>query len=96
MTKKYADTIQKIFENSGIKGVYRWRLQNEINNKANIYFIAQKYAFLGENDKALTLLEKCLESRSIWAPYIKCNLFFKDLQSEPRFIAILEKMNLAD
>ncbi len=96
LTQKYVDTVQIIYKNSGIKGVYRWRLQNDIKNNYEIYFIAEKYAFLGENDKALTLLEKCYKSRSVWAPYIKCNPFFKNLQSEPRFQTILKKMNLDD
>ncbi len=96
LTKKYVDTVQKIYENFGIEGIYRWRLQKDIEDKAEIYFIAQKYAFLGENDKALTLLEKCFERRSIWAPYMKCNPYFKNLQSEPRFQTILKKMNLAE
>jgi tetratricopeptide (TPR) repeat protein len=95
-TQKFADTIQLIYKNSGINGVYRWEIQNDIENKANIYFIAQKYAFLGENDKALNLLESCYKKRSIWAPYIKCNPFFKNLRSEPRFQTILDEMNLAD
>lgn len=96
LSQKYADTVKIIYKNSGIKEVYRWWLQNDIKNNYEIYFIAEKYAFLGENDKALTLLEKCYKSRSVWAPYIKCNPFFKNLQSEPRFQTILKEMNLDD
>ncbi|MCD6543967.1 MAG: hypothetical protein J7K34_05615, partial [Flavobacteriaceae bacterium] len=96
LTQKYADTVQIKYKKSGIKEVYRWWLQNDIKNNYEIYFIAEKYAFLGENDNALTLLEKCYKSRSIWAPYMKCNPFFKNLQSEPRFKTILKEMNLDD
>lgn len=95
-TKKYVDTVQQIYENSGIEGVYRWLIQYDIKIKVDIYHIAEKYAFLGENDKALALLEKCYKRRSVWAPYMKGNPFFKNLKSEPRFQAILKKMDMAD
>ena len=97
MTAKYCDTIRKVYKDLEIEGVFRWLIDYDLKNSpGGTYFLAQKYAFLGENENALTMLEKCFKERDIWAPYMKGNPYFKKLHNEPRFKAILEKMGLAD
>ncbi len=60
------------------------------------YYIALIYAGLGETSKALALLEHAFEERSIvYLVLINVEPAFVNLHSEPRFKALLKKMNLA-
>jgi tetratricopeptide (TPR) repeat protein len=95
-TKDYSETVKKMYKESGIKGIYKWMLFKDLKKPHAKFFLAEIYVFLGENEKALSLLEECCEERSIWAPYMKNNPFFNDLHSEPGFIALLKKMNMYD
>lgn len=52
------------------------------------------YIGLGDKDLAIELLEKAYEERSSWLIYIKVHPFYDSLRSDPRFIALLKKMNL--
>jgi len=54
------------------------------------------YAALGEKEKALDWLERMYEEGSHNMLFIKTDFEFDPLRSEPRFQAILKKMNLAD
>ena len=72
-----------------------YQLENNIGFKNN-FGIAENYAFIGEKEKALEYLEIAYEQHSSRIPYIKYNPHFKDLRVEPRFLAILEKMDLGD
>jgi tetratricopeptide (TPR) repeat protein len=57
--------------------------------------VAQKYMMVDQPDKAMDWLEKGFESRSQSMPYIATyGHFFEPLFDNPRFIDILEKMNL--
>ncbi len=60
------------------------------------YHVALGLSFLGQKEKALEWLELAYEQRDPNLVYIKCHYEFIDLRSEPRFLAILEKMNLGD
>jgi TolB-like protein/cytochrome c-type biogenesis protein CcmH/NrfG len=57
--------------------------------------MAQKYMMADQPDKAMEWLEKGFESRSASMPYIATQgFFFEPLFDNPRFVDILEKMNL--
>ena len=57
--------------------------------------MAIKYMMVDQPDKAMDWLEKGFESRSPSMPYIATHgYFFEPLFDNPRFIDILEKMNL--
>jgi tetratricopeptide (TPR) repeat protein len=58
------------------------------------YDIALIYTSLGKKDQAFEWLEKAYEERSAWLPQIKVHQMFDSLRSDPRFIAMLKKMNL--
>ena len=60
------------------------------------YFIAYTYLGLGDYDEALTWLEKSYEDRDSWFPYINSFDYWEPLRSEPRFKALLKKMNLPE
>ena len=56
---------------------------------------AERYLRLKEYDKALEWLEKGYEIHDPNMPYITTVLFYSDqLKDNPRFIALLKKMNL--
>jgi TolB-like protein/Tfp pilus assembly protein PilF len=53
------------------------------------------YIGLGEKEEAFTWLEKAYEARScMWMPWLKVEPRFDRLRSDPRFTALLQKMNL--
>jgi len=90
--------IDSIYSQFGIKGVYRWMIaSNSVSKKYSTpYYLAQEYAFIGENEKALSLLEKSAELRISEMSRINIDPYFINLRSEPRFIAIVKKMGFDD
>ena len=58
------------------------------------YPIAWIYVALGENDKALTSLEKAYDARSTWMPWLKVEPKFDPLHNEPRFLSLLKRLKL--
>ena len=94
--KLYIDTIDQTYKRSGINGVMKRLIDLDLfGHKYNSpYYYAQVYSFIGDHDKALSLLEESLELRISHMVNIKSDLYFKNLRSEPRFIALLEKMGL--
>ena len=64
-------------------------------DRSQSWFTAQIYAALGENDKALDLLEACYRDRVPILPWIRVHGGEYDkLRDEPRFQDLLKKMNL--
>jgi tetratricopeptide (TPR) repeat protein len=58
------------------------------------YHKAYVYTGLGEDDRALDLLEQCFEERAGGVYGIKGSFLFATLKEHPRFIALLRRMNL--
>lgn len=58
------------------------------------YHLAMAYADLGNNAKAIELLELCLRARDDRLLWIKVEPRFVPLRDDPRFQAIIRKMNL--
>ena len=57
--------------------------------------IAWMYLMVDETDKALSILESVLEAQGPDLPYVTTGIdHYKELESEPRFLAILEDMGL--
>jgi tetratricopeptide (TPR) repeat protein len=57
------------------------------------FWPASIYACLNEIDRAFHWLEKAYQERSPWMAAIKCELVFDHLRSDPRFEALLRRMN---
>ncbi|MEN8187251.1 MAG: helix-turn-helix domain-containing protein [Bacteroidota bacterium] len=96
-SKKYIDAYTKAYNDSGIEGVFRQfiQLSSEEQDERKLINKAKWYAFLNENDKALTILEECCERRILQAPNsIRNSPYFINLRSEPRYQALLKKMGL--
>jgi tetratricopeptide (TPR) repeat protein len=56
--------------------------------------IALVYNGLGEREKPLDWLEKAVEAQNLGMRRLKCEPLWQNLRSEPRFIALLQKMGL--
>ncbi len=95
MKKEDADSLRFSYSRFGINGIFRWWINFDIeNNTADPFALAERYAFLGEKEKALTALEASYKQHSQFIPLINHYAFFDGLKEEPRFMAILEKMKL--
>jgi TolB-like protein/tRNA A-37 threonylcarbamoyl transferase component Bud32/Tfp pilus assembly protein PilF len=60
------------------------------------YFTAVVRRNLGELDEAFAWLNRALDEHDPWLTYLKADPNWKDLRSDPRYIAVLKKMGLAD
>lgn len=57
---------------------------------------AQVYASLGDKEQAFAWLEKAVEDRAIWLPFLKVDVKFDPIRDDPRFDEILKRVNLAE
>ncbi|MEN8137831.1 MAG: hypothetical protein ABFR62_05305, partial [Bacteroidota bacterium] len=85
-----SEEIDSVYKASGFDGLFRSWIEHA---PGDIYLHAQIYSCIGEYDKALDLLEQLCEEKKI-STSVGYIIDFKPLHSHPRFIAILEKMNL--
>jgi TolB-like protein/DNA-binding winged helix-turn-helix (wHTH) protein/Tfp pilus assembly protein PilF len=72
---------------------------SELNERSNRDFVdpypvAFIYVALGDNDRALTSLEKAYAIRSTWMPWINLEPKFDQLRSNPRFIDLLKRLKI--
>jgi len=58
--------------------------------------LAQDYMMLGDKARALDWLERACDARDPNVPYIRCFPLFDPLRSEPRFQAVVRRLNLPD
>jgi len=87
------------YDKSGIKGVYKYIIDFDLENdfaQNQAYRMAQKYAFIEENEKALEWLEIAMKHHDLEMPKIKNDPYFKDLHNELRFKAILKQLGLSN
>ena len=91
--------LDKILMESGIKGVINWFIDYILVNKQNSdlnFHIARFYSLIGDSQNALKYLEYFFEEGHIALPRINNSSEFSFIRTEPRFIALLNKMNLVD
>ena len=58
------------------------------------FLVAMVYVGLGDKDRAFEWLDKAVEARSWELPVLKANPTFDVLRSDPRFPALLARLNL--
>ena len=92
--------IERIYKEKGIDSVYDEILrQLEIKSHESFisfFDIAVRYNLMDQNDKTLDWFEIGLEQHDPNMPYITTGFFNTEpLEDNPRFLAILEKMNLS-
>ena len=59
------------------------------------YHMAYIYTGLGDHERAMDYLERALEDRAGSVYGIKGSFLFAPLRSNPRYVALLRRMNLA-
>ncbi len=104
-TSHYADEIMDAFNESGIKGIFTWLIDFNINRPIPLeglnghpYYIAWWYAILGNREESIYWFEKASEAETKPLHYfnlIANNPDFDILRDDPRFLAIIEKAGLA-
>ena len=104
-TSKYADEILDAFNESGIKGIFTWLIDFNINRPIPLeglnghpYYIAWWYAIIGNREESIYWFERTMEAKTKPLHYfnlIANNPDFDILRDDPRFLAIIEKAGLA-
>ena len=64
------------------------------HGKASPWTISEVYAWRGENDQAFEWAERAYAHRDDGITWIKIDIDFRGLRNEPRYKALLKKMNL--
>jgi len=58
------------------------------------YMVARVHAALGERETAVSWLEKAYSERDAWTLMLNCDPHLDSLRSDPRFAAIVRRMNI--
>jgi serine/threonine protein kinase/TolB-like protein/Tfp pilus assembly protein PilF len=74
---------------------------NELEKRSNQEYVAalhfaQIYAGLGDNEQALMWLARACNERAVWMPFLKVDLNFEPLRSDPRFRELLKKVGFPE
>ncbi len=101
-SKKIHERLDEIYQKSGIEGIIYWLIDwilvNEPAGNFSLsspnYTIAALYSMIGDTQKACDFLEKSNDSDEASMPQINSNPDFEILRSNPRFIRLLEEMQL--
>jgi TolB-like protein/Tfp pilus assembly protein PilF len=92
------DALTQGYAQSGYSGAMRRAADVLAERSRKTYVcptdVASLYIWAGEKDRALEWLEKGLEARDGNLPWVSVDSNFASLLSEPRFQALLRKMNL--
>jgi tetratricopeptide (TPR) repeat protein len=93
---KYISKVKEAYNQSGMPGLFRCWIDQELEDPDwGIVGISQKYAIIGEKKKALDYLEEAFKMRYPGLPSINYDPRFDIIRHEPRFMALLDSMGLA-
>jgi len=86
------------YASSGNTVKARVELDFALKRKENLspFYLGMTYVALGDNDKALDQFEQGYENRVIQMLFMKNNPWTDPIRDDPRFKAILKKMNFTD
>ena len=92
------EELKTTYAKSGWKGLDERRLKNLFKQGGRPAAIADTYISLGEYEKALDWLERGYEERDYFLSILKVGPQYRipEIQYNPRFQALLEKMNFPD
>jgi eukaryotic-like serine/threonine-protein kinase len=97
-TPEEAAEIRKVFAASGIRGVWRYWLEQRLRRAEREYVspatIALFYARLGERDEAFAWLERAAGERSLLFNYLAADARFDNLRDDPRYAELLARVGL--
>ena len=86
------------YDAAGTKGYFRAWLEFQRERiergRINLFYLAQVYAFIGDNDRAFACLEKSLQDHSLDAPALRSSPGFDALRKDGRYRELLKKMRL--
>ena len=92
-----AEALRKGFEEGGCPGANRHLLDLYKEQSKREYvaatFFSDQYVRLGDKDHAMEWLEKGLEQRSSGMTYLKVDPVYDPMRSDPRFQALLRRIN---
>jgi len=94
------ETAENIYNKNGLNAVIDWKIEIDIARLEQgldldkYYNYANILAMVGKSEQALYWLEKAFEVRKY--PTLKWNTHFKNLHDNPRYIALLKKIDLAE
>ena len=66
------------------------------DNTWNTWGLAEIYTALGEKDQAFQWLEAAYEQRHPYFPWIGWNPYYESLRNDPRFLDLLQRLNLSE
>jgi Flp pilus assembly protein TadD len=77
---------------------YAKKLAVELEEKRHIEYVspvelAMVYIALGENQRALDWVEAAMDDRRGWVAYLRVHPIMDPLRNEPRFAALMKRMN---
>jgi tetratricopeptide (TPR) repeat protein len=91
--------LKRTFEGQGAAAFFRKQAQmDEQSNASGKYrsplLIALAYTAAGDNNEALTWLEKAVEMHAAWLPELKLEPTYDPFRNDPRFVALLKRVGL--
>ena len=85
---------RRAFDEQGIGGFLRKRLDWTLRSDPDPMIVAQFYAQLNEPGPAFQWLEKAVEARSPHVMFLRVNPHFDNVRADPRFAQILKRVGL--
>ena len=96
--EEFNEPLHLMYEQSGTRGILEWlnKVRENKTQSFEFYNLAKRNAILGNNDESLDWLEKAFRAGFVDMPEIYNSYDFRNLRGEPRFNALLRKMNLPE
>ena len=86
------------YDAAGTKGYCRVWLEFQRDRiergRINLFYLAEVYAFIGDNDRAFACLKRSLENHSLEVPALRSSPSFDDLRKDGRYRELFKKMRL--
>jgi hypothetical protein len=96
-SREIADTIERVYARGGYRRAMRLRAELAIRASQRSYVlpstVAGYYAAAGENELAMDWIEKAYDAHETRLVYLKGSPSWGALHTQPRFQALLRRMN---
>jgi hypothetical protein len=91
-------TLRQAYAAAGMQGYWRKWLEMQQpriqRGRLNPFYLAQIYAFLGENEQVFAYLGKAYEDRSVRPAVLQFNPNFDCLRADPKYEALRRRLAL--
>ena len=96
LNAKFVNVVKEVYNQSGTKGLLNWLIELELKKTTpSIWNLAKWYSMADNREEALTWSEKALQEKVSNTPRMNNDPAFDNIRSDPRFLAIIEKMGLS-